>query len=152
MKALTVLVLLFFASPALAEGSGVSPEGDSIFVAMPNDVPGSPEAALEMAQKGVEYAKAKNWWGLSAVVIFIAMFVMKITGLFKKIGKRWAYVVVPVLSLIAMVLAKFAGGLSWSAAVAVLTSGPAMAVINDFVKRGVMGKEPTTPVRRTNNG
>jgi hypothetical protein len=148
MKAFTTLTLLAFASPALAAETGASPE----CVIMPDGVPDSPEEAMQMAQKGVEYVKAKNWWGLSAIAIFIAMFVMKAAGLFKKIGKRWAYIVVPSLSLIAMVLAKFAGGLSWAAAAAVLTSGPAMAVLNDFVKRGVMGKEPTTPVKKVKNG
>lgn len=152
MKSFTILTLLAFATPALAADAGVSPECNNIFVAMPDGVPDSPEDALAMAQKGVEYVKAKNWWGMSAILIFIAMFVMKTVGVFKKIGKRWAYIVVPSLSLVAMVLAKFAGGLSWAAAAAVLTSGPAMAVLNDLVKRGVMGKEPTTPVKKVKNG
>lgn len=144
MKALAIPFLLAFATPALAADAGMP---DSAMASMPNAVPDSPEEAMQMAQKGVEYAKAKNWWGLSAIVIFVSMFVMKTAGLFKKIGKRWAYIIVPSLSLVAMVLAKFAGGLSWAAAAAVLTSGPAMAVLNDLVKRGFMGKDPATPMK-----
>lgn len=149
MKALAIPFLLAFATPALAADAGMP---DSAMASTPSAVPDSPEEAMQMAQKGVEYAKAKNWWGLSAIVIFVSMFVMKTAGLFKKIGKRWAYIIVPSLSLIAMVLAKFAGGLSWAAAAAVLTSGPAMAVLNDLVKRGFMGKDPATPMKAKKNG
>lgn len=145
MKAVTILILLAFAYPALAADAGTVLECNDAF---PDSVPDSPEEAVQMAQRGVEYAKAKNWWGLSAIVIFVAMFIMKAAGLFRKIGKRWAYIVVPSLSLIAMVLAKFAGGLSWAAAAAVLTSGPAMAALNDLVKRGVMAKEIKTPMKK----
>ena len=105
-----------------------------------------------MAQHGIEFAKAKNWWGLSAICIFVLMFILKLTGVFKKVGKRWAYVIVPALSIVAMLLTKFAGGLSWGAAIAVLTSGPAMAALSDLVKRGIMGKEHKTPVNGGSNG
>lgn len=147
MKAFTVLILLAFSTPALAADTG-TPE----CVVLPEGAPDSPEEALQMAQKGVEYAKAKNWWGLSALIIFISMFIMKSTGLFKKIGKRWAYILVPSFSIVAMVLAKFAGDMSWSAALTVLTSGPAMAALSDFFKRGVMAKEPSTQLKGSKNG
>lgn len=147
MKAFTVLILLAFSTPALAADTG-TPE----CVVLPEGAPDSPEEALQMAQKGVEYAKAKNWWGLSALIIFISMFVMKSAGLFKKIGKRWAYILVPSLSVIAMVFAKFAGDISWSAAAAVLTSGPVMAALSDLIKRGIIGKDPTTPMKAEKNG
>lgn len=115
-------------------------------IEFPDGVPQNLDEALEAAKQGVEFAKAKNWWGLSALAIFIAMFLMKTLGLFRKIGKRWSYVTVGGLSIAAMLLTKFAGGVSWGAAVAVLTSGPVMALLNDIVKRGVLGKEHKTPV------
>jgi hypothetical protein len=77
------------------------------------------------------------------------MFCLKSFGLFKKIGKRWSYLLVPLLSVAAMLLSKFAGGLSWETAFLTLTSGPVAALLNDFIKRGVLGKEHTTKVRRT---
>lgn len=115
-------------------------------VPLPDGAPKDAAEAVEMAQQGIEFAKAKNWWGMSAIAIFILMFILKVAGVFKKVGKRWAYILVPVLSLAAMLLTKFAGGLSWGAAIAVLTSGPAMAALSDLVKRGVLGKEHKTPV------
>jgi hypothetical protein len=117
-------------------------------VKLPEGAPQNLEEAMESAKEGIAFAKAKNWWGMSAVVIFILMFVLKAVGVFKKVGKRWAYVIVPGLSVVAMLLAKFAGGVSWGAAVTVLTSGPAMAALTDLVKRGVLGKEHSTPVKK----
>lgn len=119
-------------------------------VALPKDTPKDAGEAFMKVQEGIEFAKAKNWWGLSAVIIFVLMFLLKMFGLFKKIGKRWGYIVVGVLSMAAMLLAKFSGDLSWGAAIAVLTSGPFMAYASDLVKRGIMGKEHVTPVVASN--
>lgn len=149
MKVIPVISVLALATPAFAADAGVSPSCDNVFASMPDEVPDNPSEALAAVKKGVEFAKTKNWWGMSAVIIFVLMFILKAAGVFKKIGKRWAYIVVPVLSLAAMVLAKFAGDLSWGSAIAVLTSGPAMAALNDVVKRGVLGKEHSTSVKGT---
>lgn len=149
--AATAIAITFVAVPAYAVDAGTKPdakvEAPTSQPNMPNEVPENVEEAMQMAQKGIDYLKAKNWWGFSAVAIFILMFILKIAKVFEKIGKRWAYVIVPGLSLIAMLLAKFAGDLSWGAAVAVLTSGPAMAALSDLVKRGILGKEHKTPVK-----
>lgn len=115
-------------------------------VKMPDQVPKDAGEAIDKGKEIIEFAKAKNWWGMSAAIIWLLMFVLKLVGLFKKIGKRWAYIIVPVLSVAAMLLSKFAGDLSWGAAVAVLTSGPTAALLNDFVKRGILNKEPSTPM------
>lgn len=145
------IVLALSAAPVFAADAGpasqpvtkVVNKADTS-VEMPEGVPQDMDEALEAAKTGVEFAKAKNWWGLSAICIFVLMFILKLVGVFKKIGKRWAYILVPVLSLAAMLLSKFAGDLSWGAAIAVLTSGPAMAMLSDFIKRGILGKEHTT--------
>lgn len=115
-------------------------------VSLPKDAPKTVDEALDKGKEGIEFAKVKNWFGMSSAIIFIMMFLMKMFGLFKKVGKRWAYIIVPVLSMAAMLCAKFAGGLSWEAAYIVMTSGPFVALLNDFVKRGVLGKEHATPV------
>jgi hypothetical protein len=115
-------------------------------------VPGEPQTAaqaVESAKQGIEYAKAKNWWGLSSIVIFLIMFGLNATKLFDKIGKRWAYIILPVLGVAAMLLAKFAGDLSWGAAIAVLTSAPCMGLAWDFVKRGILAQEVTTTMKPT---
>jgi hypothetical protein len=119
---------------------------------LPDDVPADAAEAVELAKKGYSYAKAKNWWAMCAVIIWVIMFVLKMFKLFKKMGKRWAYITVGALSMAAMLLAKFGAGVSWEAAVAVFTSGPFMAFANDFVKRGLLGKEPETPVKPNGAG
>jgi hypothetical protein len=74
------------------------------------------------------------------------MFGLKAVGTFQKFGKRWAYIIVPLLSVAGMLLARFAGEVSWDAAWLLLTSGPCVALLSDFVTRGILGKEPTTPI------
>lgn len=103
--------------------------------------------AVDTAKQGFEFAKTRNWFGLSAACIFIVMFVLNAVKLFDKIGKRWAYIILPILGIAAMLLARFAGGLSWEAAVTVLTSAPCTGLLWDFFKRGILGQEPTTPMK-----
>lgn len=105
--------------------------------------------AIDTAKQGVEFAKTRNWFGLSACAIFIIMFILNAVKLFDKIGKRWAYIILPVLGVAAMLLSRFAGGLSWEAAIAVLTSAPCTGLLWDFVKRGILAKEAETPMKPT---
>jgi len=118
---------------------------------MPTKVPADASKAIDLAKDTFNAGKAKNWWLMSAGIIWLLMFGMKIAKLFKKMGKRWAYLTVGIMSMAAMLAAKFGGGVSWEAAIAVLTSGPFMAFANDFVKRGILGKEPTTPINGGGN-
>lgn len=112
----------------------------------PTAPPATAAEAVEQAKVGVAFIKARNWFGVSAVAIFVLMFILTLTPLFTAIGKRWSYILNGVLSLGAMLLAKFAGGVSWEAAWLVLTSGPAAGALSDLFKRGIMGWEPTTTV------
>jgi hypothetical protein len=117
-----------------------------------NTEPGPPattEDAVALAKDTFSAGKAKNWWLVSAGVIWLVMFGLKLAGLFKKMGKRWAYIVVGVLSMAAMLTAKFGAGASWERAIAVMTSGPFVAFANDFFKRGILGKEPATSVGKS---
>lgn len=103
--------------------------------------------AVDTAKQGYEFVKTRNWFGLSACAIFIIMFILNAIKLFDKIGKRFAYIILPVLGVAAMLLSKFAGGLSWEAAVTVLTSAPCTGLLWDFFKRGILAQEPTTPMK-----
>lgn len=139
------------AAPAPAASQPVAPKAASAAapVDLPAPVPGEPtsaEEAIKDAAQVVAHAKARDWFSFSALIIFLVMFSLKALGLFTKIGKRWAYLILPVLGVAAMLLAKFAGGVSWAAAWVVLTSAPVAGLINDFFKRGVMGKDPETPL------
>jgi hypothetical protein len=108
--------------------------------------PATTKEAIDDASKLFNYAKAKNWFGFSSLAILIVMFALRNFGLWKKIGKRWAYVAIPLFSISAALLAKFEGGVSWDAVWVVLSSGPCAAILSDFVRRGILGIEPTTPM------
>jgi len=114
----------------------------------PKEVPKDASAAIDAAKQLVEQAKAKQWFAMSAGAIWLLMFGFKVVR--KKwltnLPKRVLWIAVPVLSIAAMLLSKLQADLSWGAALTVLASGPSVAFLNDLVKRGIMGKEPTTKV------
>lgn len=115
--------------------------------AMPKEVAKDAGQAIDQGKGLIEFAKAKQWFAFSAGAIWLLMFLFKLgrtyVGFMQKIPKRVLWIVVPVLSVVAMLLAKFQGDLSWGAAIAVLTSGPSAAFLNDFVKRGLLNQEPS---------
>jgi len=112
-----------------------------VSTSLPSSVPKDASGAIDLAKSTFRAGQAKNWWLMSAGIIWLIMFILKLTKIFKKMGRRWAYITVALMSMAAMLLAKFGGGVSWEAAIAVLTSGPFMAFANDLVKRGILGKE-----------
>jgi hypothetical protein len=103
--------------------------------------------AMDQGKQILADAKAKQWFAMSAGIIWLLMFLFKTARkkltFMQGIPKRVLWIILPLLSVAAMLLAKFQGDLSWAAALSVLTSGPAVAFLNDFVKRGVLNKEPT---------
>jgi hypothetical protein len=113
----------------------------------PAEVPKTGKEALEKGKELIELVKAKKWFAFSAGAIWIFMFLLKVgrktLGFMKKIPKRALWIIVCLLSVAAMVLAKLQADLSWGAAVGVLFSGPSVAFLNDLVKRGLLGKEPS---------
>lgn len=164
MKRATAIAIVTFglslSAPVFAADAGIKPDAKvttktpakkataptSQPVKMPARVPTDVGGAITLAKDTFKAGKAKNWWLMSAGIIWIIMFLLKLFKLFKKMGKRWAYLTVAGLSMAAMLTAKFGAGVSWEAAVAVLTSGPFMAFGNDFVKRGILGREPSSSV------
>ncbi len=129
-----------------AEGPASQPTGDE--PKDPPEVPGDVNAAIDAGKQLVEQGKAKQWFAMSAGVIWLLMFGFKIVRKkwFPNIPKRVLWIIVPVLSVAAMVLAMLQADLSWGAALTVLASGPSVAFLNDLIKRGIMGQEPTAPV------
>lgn len=150
---------LLMAAPAIAApdaGSNsdvVVIKADAKVVAAPATQPTDPNVAkdageaLDQGKQVVADAKAKQWFAMSAGIIWLLMFLFKTARkkleFMQGIPKRVLWIVLPLLSVAAMLLAKFQGDLSWTAAVGVLTSGPAVAFLNDFVKRGLLNKEPS---------
>lgn len=133
--------------PATTKAAASQPTDEPV---MPPEVPKDGSAAIDAAKSLIDQAKAKQWFAFSAGGIWLLMFLFKLgrknLEFMKKIPKRALWIIVPLLSVAAMVLSKFQADLSWSAAVAVLASGPSVAFLNDLVKRGLLGKEPSSPV------
>ncbi len=136
------------AEPTKKEEPASQPTGDE--PTEPKEVPKDAGEAMDAVKQVVELGKAKQWFAMSAGIIWLLMFVFKLgrkkLEFMKKIPKRALWIIVPVLSVAAMVLSKLQADLSWGAAIAVLFSGPSVAFLNDFVKRGLLGKEPSSPV------
>lgn len=162
MRHLTLLIataaLLCHGSLALADAGGLD-SGVLDASTVPDGVAGTPDPyypdevakdfgeALASAKDAVEQASAKKWLGFSAVVIWLLMFVFKTArksfDFMKGIPKRVLWILVPLLSIAAMLLAKLQADLSWGAAVEVLLSGPVAAFANDLVKRGILDRDPS---------
>jgi hypothetical protein len=103
--------------------------------AEPTDLKG----AVTTVKDGIVAAKSGQWWYFSALVLMLAMFVLKKTGALEKMG-RWKYIVLPVLALGASLLATFQGGISVEAAVGVFSTSYATGMLQQAWKRGIMGE------------
>lgn len=160
-KAISILVTLFILTCVVshihAEDSRPKLTGaivriesnkDTLDSLMPSDVPADTKAAVNLGKQAIEHAKAKQWFAFSAGMIWILMFIFKFfrkrIPMMQRINKRWLYIIVCLLSVIAMLLTKFQTDLSWGAAITVLFSGPSVAYANDLLKRGILGKEPSS--------
>jgi hypothetical protein len=95
----------------------------------------------------VQFGNAEQWFSFSAGAIWLFMSLFKLgrkrLKFMQRIPKRVLWILVPLLSVVAMVLGKLQADLSWNAAIATLLSGPAAAFLNDLVKRGLLGKSPS---------
>jgi len=101
--------------------------------------PQSPTEAVSAVKGAVAAAQQGQWWYCSAAAVFVLMFILKMAGLLAKMG-RWKHVIVPVLSVAAMLLARFQGGVSWEAAIAVLTSAASTAALEEAWSHGILQK------------
>jgi hypothetical protein len=119
-------------------------------VAGPTSAPTTPAEAIEAAKQAAKEAKAGNWWYASAGIITLLMYLLKLLGTkvwsyWGALG-RWRYVIVPILSIAAALLATFQGGVTVERAMAVFTSSYAMASLEEFVNHGLLGKAHTAIV------
>jgi hypothetical protein len=105
--------------------------------------PKDAKEAIELGKQAVEAAKGGLWWYFAALVIMVLMFLAKFIGTkmgwWTKLG-RWRYVIVPVLSIVASLLAAFQGGVSLAVAIGVLGSSMATGKLQELWEHGFMGK------------
>jgi hypothetical protein len=83
--------------------------------------------------------KDKAWWLVAACGVFLVMLVLQLAGLFRKMGKRWTWIVAGVLSFAAATCLAFdKDGFSWNAFLGFATAGPTIAWLRGFVKKAVL--------------
>jgi hypothetical protein len=138
------------AAPATPAVPAVKKEAEATDFVVPVE-PATTDEAVTLARKAFSFAVARNWLALSACIILIIMFALKtikIGGqtIFEKFGKRWAYIISAVLSIVGALVANLAGNVSWNTVWIVLASGPVTGALSDLWKRGIMAQEPTTPI------
>jgi len=146
---LVMLPLLLMSPPVRAQEKKDTPkvETKAPVAKAPASQPVEPKDAKEAAgtiKDAISAAKAGRWWYFSALVIMVVMFALKLTKLLERMG-RWKYVVVPVLSLAAALLAAFQGGVSIEGAVGVFSAAWATGMLEELVNHGILGKPRATP-------
>lgn len=131
-------ILIASTTPA-AKSATASPDVGTPLPAAPVDV----KDALKTSKDAIGAAKSGKWWYFSALVVTLIIFGLKLAGLrfgfWKKMG-RWRYVIPPVLSIAASLLATFQGGVSAEAALGVFTSSYSMSSLQELYEHGILGK------------
>lgn len=161
-----LLAVLSVSTITLAQDQGASPQKDAAVtavsdakpaaagtetekpkVAAPSSVsePGDPQGAIDSVKTAVAAAKQGQWWYFSALLLMIVMFLLKWVGHKDRVGYwqklgRWRYVISPVLSLGAALLAAFEGGASFETALGVFTSAYATSSLQELWEHGILNK------------
>lgn len=101
------------------------------------------DQALVAALAALQAAQGRQWWLLAGLAVSLLMFLIKLVlqkkGLWDKLGK-WKYALVPIMSVLATLLAAFQGGVSWATALGVFTSSNTMATLQVLYDRVLMGR------------
>lgn len=140
---LTVPDINVFAAPDSAVSKIDAKSSAMSFVDAQVSPPETVEETLGSVKNAVSAAKTGKWWYFSALAITILLFLLKFVG--KKVGfwpklGRWRYVLAPVLSIVAALLAAFQGGVSLDVALGVFTSSYATSSLQELYEHGILGK------------
>lgn len=126
---------LIFANTGLDAGSS-----DSINPIIVFTDPTNLEETKDLINNAILAGKSGKWWYLSSLVIMIIMLVIKkVEIIYSKLG-RLKYVIVPILSLSAALMASFQGGVSFEAALGVFSTGWATGMLEELWNHGILGK------------
>lgn len=150
--ALAAVALLVLSTPTFAapDGAPIASDASSTVSASkitlttaPPKAPEDVKEALSTAKKAYAAAKGGNWWYFSALAITVLLWLLKWIGkkygFWPKLG-RWRYVISPVLSLAAALLAAFQGGVSFEIVLGVFSSSYATSSFQELVEHGVLNK------------
>jgi hypothetical protein len=103
--------------------------------------PGDIDGGLKEVRTLWGAIKDKAWWLATAAGIFLVMLILQLAGLFKRMGKRWTWIVAGVLSFAAALALSFdEKGFSWATFTGFATAGPTVAWLRGFIKKAVMNK------------
>jgi len=144
-KAILLAMTIIVAPPALAADAGAKDaqvKDAKAPTTAPASAPAEPKNANEAVKMGgqaIQAGKQGLWWYMSSLICLIVMFVLKAVKVLEKIG-RWKYVILPVLSLAAALLAAFQGGVTVERAIGVFTTAWAMGMLEELVSHGILGK------------
>lgn len=144
MKWIVAFLVVFLGSIAWAEtpkDAEINNDSETITSDVMK-IPPEPVDARTVIKQGKELiiaAKSGKWWYFSAILIMLAMFIMKSIKILESIG-RWKYIIVPTLSIIAALLAAFQGGVSLEHAVGVFTTGWSTGMLEELINHGILGK------------
>lgn len=142
------LLLMPLASVSCAANASSSSDGapmeapTEVRASQPSQPPQPPEDVKDAAGQvgeAIEAAKTGQWWYLSSILCLLLMFALKMIGVLKRVG-RWKFVILPVLSLAAGLLAAFQGGASLEIAMGVFTSSWATGMLEELWNHGILGK------------
>ncbi len=98
-------------------------------------VPVTTDEALSTGADLVSAVKAKRYWLAVALGIFLTLFTLNGLKVWQKIGTRWAWLAVGLLSIAAGCFAAFdRGGFNWGTFLSYVTAGPTIAWVRDFMK------------------
>jgi len=101
--------------------------------------PADLKGAVDAGRQAVGAAREGKWWYFSSLVCLVLMFGLKMSGLLAKMG-RWKYIILPILSLAAALLATFQGGVTIDHAIGVFTSSWAAGMLEELVNHGIRGQ------------
>jgi hypothetical protein len=149
LRAIVLIAALFVAAPSYAADARPASTTAVVVTAdastkaaptakVPKEVKNATDA-IDKVKAAFTAAKEGHWWYFSSLVVLLVMFLLKITTLLKKIG-RWKYVVNPLLSLAAALLAAFQGGVSVQTAVGVFTAAWSTGMLEELWSHGIRGK------------
>lgn len=141
LRTIPLLLVLALPLPALAADGGAESTASQ-----PTSIP-APTTAKDAVQTGkdaVAAARSGNWWLFAALVVTLLLAGVKFVGTkfgtwWRRLG-RWRYVIPPVLSLAAALLAKFQGGVSIDAAILVFSASWATSSWQELWEHGILGK------------